>query len=242
MVTRLCLLSASLGIVKGLNSLSLDTNVTSLDGTVTVILSAEGITGIRVEGGPAPFLLANLYNSSGKTTLTPGIQTEFSPSSCAEVPGYSALYIAAGGVASVSQTWSCIVLDNSANNGSVARLIVTDTFVPSAHSVRIDTTVSPIDSSVPPFTSTLQSGLFWGRGDGNNAAKMWMPWGKGCTINYGTRSTCRGLPNWCAHGRRKLLSFCHYITFVEESNIYDPQCVLRFNLALPLSLKYKKHR
>ena len=172
------------------------TNVSSSDGTVTVTVATEGIASIYVEGGPAPFLLANLRNGSGKTTLTPGIQTEFSPSKCTQISGSAALLTKANGGVAMSQIWSCIVLDNSPHNGSVVRLIVTDTVVPSAHSVRIDTTVSAADAGAPPFTSTLQTGLFWGHKDVTNAAQIWMPWGKGCTINDGTRSACRGVPNW----------------------------------------------
>jgi hypothetical protein len=166
-------------------------NVTALDGSISVQVSAEGIIGIDVSGATGPQLWSKLAGS-GKTQLDGGDQIQFSPSICVEV-GAPTLQPQGKGAA-VSQIWSCLVTDGSAANSTAVKLTVTDVFEPAALSVAINTSIVALDPEALPFTSALQTGLHWGSQNSNT--KIWMPWGKGCTVNDGTHSSCAGIPNW----------------------------------------------
>ena len=76
-------------------------------------------------------------------------------------------------------------------------LSVLDSFIPSAHSIEISTTITPRDGtdSDTPFSVALGTGVAWstmgtdhsntgsGGGGGGASATVWLPWGKGCVSN-----------------------------------------------------------
>ncbi len=171
-------------------------------GSVSVVVTADGVAGVYVAGGggSASSMLGKLLGNSGKTQLSYGDQPQFSPSLCTEQSHATIRHTVLNTITSEQDTatieaqWSCLILDGSAGNGSTVSLNVTDTFVPAQQSIVIQTSIRIMGDTIFPFTSTIQNGLFWE--PKSDSARVWMPWGKGCTINSGTRSSCRGVPNW----------------------------------------------
>jgi hypothetical protein len=167
-------------------------NITALDESISVQVSSAGVTGIEVAGALGPQLWSKLGPGSGKTKLDGGDQMQFSPSICVEVG--APMLQPQGKGAAVSQVWSCTVPDGSTGNTTVVQLTVTDVFEPAPLSVAIKTSIAALDPQAVPFTSALQTGLSWGQK--LSPVNIWMPWGKGCTVNDGSHSSCRGIPNW----------------------------------------------
>ena len=171
-------------------------NVTARDGSITVAVSADGITGAWVAGETLPSLMQSLVNASGKTKLQYGDQCYLSPSTCIEAPGGARLS-AVEDQAVVAQDWSCTI-PTTPGNTTVVMMTVIDVFAPAAFSVTINTTVAAANQTAPAFTSALLTGLHWAAAPdpATPAPQIWLPWSKGCTTNDGTRSSCRGVPNW----------------------------------------------
>ena len=148
--------------------------VGSLDGTLLASIDTSGLTALRVKG-------SSTFDFGGGTT-SPTRGTLLSPTACslAGAPRMTAVAGNDGGVAAISHRYTCSL----PKHGSNSSMVITDTYVPAPHSIRISTTVTVLEPS-PAFTAGLRTAISWPIAKGKSM-RFWLPRTKGCVKNSGT--------------------------------------------------------
>jgi hypothetical protein len=152
------------------------------DGSLSVTIGPGGIAHLKAASskhGWNPPSNYTLLSGGAKTLLR---SYGGSPTNCTASDTGIVRDVVAGKIVELTQMWSC------SSSTSQCQVTVVDTFISAATSVKLITKVTT--SSAAAFTAELVSGLqFSGAGgvsDGTMSG-VWLPWGKGCVQNSGSR-------------------------------------------------------
>lgn len=120
------------------------------------------------------------HSGSGKTRLASDVET--SPTTCTESGDGIVKTISIGKTVEIWQRWDCAL-----NSSTTVTVQVVDRFASSSRSVKVDTTITPVDQSVP-FTTRLSTALnFESNPERTAPSAFWIPFGKGCVQNAGAK-------------------------------------------------------